>query len=304
MSSEHATDIDRDGANTERDRRETAISGVTVTRRRLVVGTSLIALLAVAIRAGLRLLANIPFDPVVASPAVRTAAVTAVPVTTGGALAGIALTDDRPTVRVGLLFAGVFGPLALLSSPATYPAVIAVTGGAALALVGTLGVPDSLSYRSVRSRVIGAAFVGAIAISLADSTGIVQGLHGVGSLLALTALAAVGTRAERSRLAAGAGILTAGLVVYASTASPFVVGSALLVVFAVTGVSHLLFALAIAGGTAAATFGLSQRAYPLAIGAALLVLAGVPVTLPRAMVVVLGAALVVLDWDRPTEVPA
>jgi hypothetical protein len=304
MSSEHATDIDRDSANADRDRRERAVGGVTVSRRRVVIGTSLIALLAVALRSALRLLANIPFEPVVVSPAIRTAAVTAVPITAGGALAGIALTDDRPTVRIGLLFAGVFGLLGLLSPAATFPAVIAVTGGAGLALLGTLGVPDSLSYRSLRSRVIAAGVVGAIALSLADSTGIVQGLHGVGSLLALTALAAVATRTERSRVAAGAGILTAALVVYASAASPFVVGSALLVVFAVTGVPHLLFALAVAGGTAAATAGLSRRAYPLAIGAVLLVLAGVPVTLPRAMVVVLGAALVVLDWDRPTEVPA
>ena len=304
MSSEHATDIDRDSANPERDRRETAIHGVTVSRRTVVVGTSLIALLAVAVRSLLRLLANVPFDPVVVSPAVRTTAITAVPVSAGGALAGIALTDDRPTVRVGLLFAGVFGLLGLLSPAATFPAVIAVTGGAALALVGTLGLPESLSYRPLRRRVIAAALVGAIAVSLADSTGIVQGMHGVGSLLALTALAAVGTRAERSRLAAGAGVLTAALVVYASTANPFVVGSALLVVFAVTGVPHLLFALAVAGGTAAATAGLSQRSYPLAIGAVLLVLGGVPVTLPRAMVVVLGAALVVLDWERVGEVPA
>ncbi|MEF8821738.1 MAG: hypothetical protein V5A52_05630 [Halovenus sp.] len=304
MSSEHATDIDNDGATAERNRREPTISGVTVTRRTVVVGSSLVALLAVTFRAVVRLLANVPFDPLVVSPAFRTAAVTAVPVTAGAALAGIALTDDRPTVRVGLLFTAVFGPLGVVAPAATLPAVVGVTGGAGLALVGTLGVPASLSYRCLRSRVIAAAFLGAIGISLADSTGIVRGMHGVGSLLALTALAAIGTRAERTRLAAVAGILVAAAVVYASTASPFVVGSALLVVFAVTGVPHLLFALAAAGGAAAVTFGLSRRAYPLAIGAALLVLAGVPVTLPRAMVVVLGAALVVLDWELPGEVPA
>lgn len=298
MSSEHATETEPDRtASLALVGGETEI-GASVGRRTVVVGVSLLALVVVGIRSLLRLVGNVPFDPVVVSPALRSAVGTATPLVVGTALATLALTDDRATVRVGLLFAAVFGSLGVFAPAATLPAVVALVAGATIAFAGTLGVPAELSYRAVRSRLLAAGFVAAIAVSLADSTGIVEGAHWLGSLLALATLAAVGTRAERSVPAAGAGVLVAALLVYASTASPFVVGSALLVVFAVTGVPHLLFAGAVAGGVAAATAGLSRRAYPLAIGATLLVLAGIPVTLPRALTLLLGATLVVLDREQ------
>jgi hypothetical protein len=84
-------------------------------------------------------------------------------------------------------------------------------------------------------------------------------------------------------------------VVAAGAVSPFVVGSALLVAFAVTGVPHLLAALAVAGAVAAAVAGLHRGAYGLSVGAVLVLLAGVPATFPRALTLLLGATLVLVD---------
>lgn len=304
MTGEHATEppeTDTDPARGKREAR-TGLSDGFVSDRPVVVGAGLLALVAVAVDSTIRLLANLPFDPTVLSPSVRAATTVGAPLVVAAALVTVALTDARPTVRIGLLFAGVFGALGLVAPAAVLPATVAVVGGAGLALLGALGLPEQRTYRAIRRRAIAAGIVAAVAVSLADGIGLVRGVHGVGTALALAALAAVGTRAERSVLATGTGLLTAALVVYVSGTSPYVVGSALLVVFAVTGVPHLLVALAVAGGSAATVGGLVRQSYPLAIGAALLVLAGVPVTLPRAMTVLLGGALVVLDWNTPAEV--
>jgi hypothetical protein len=303
VSSEHAAETNTETVSSQ-GREWIATVGSGVDRRTVVTGTGLVALFVVAIRSTIRLLGNVPFDPVTVSPSTRTGVAVATPLTVGTVLAVIALTDDRPTVRVGLLVASVFGVLGEFAPAATLPAVVAVVLGSALALVSGLGRAEELSYRVVRRRLLAAGIVTAIALSLADSTGLVPGLHGAGSLFALSAVALVGTWAEQSFLPAIAGVLAGGVVVYAGITSPFVLGSALLVVFAVTGVPHLLFALAVAGGTAAATAGFSRGLYPLAIGACLLVLAGVPVTLPRAMTLLLGAVLVTLDWNRAAEVNA
>ncbi len=296
MTGEHATEARDPDADATRDRRASA-GGVLAVERPAVVGAGLLALLAVTVRVAVRMLANLPFDPVAVPPTVRSAVATGTPLVVGGALVAVALADERATVRVGLLFAGVFGPLGLLAPAAVLPATVAVVGGAALALSGTLGRPERLSYRAVRRRAIAAGFVAAIAVSVADGVGLVAGAHGVGAALTLVSLAAAGTRAEGSVLAVGVSLLVAVVFVSVSVISPYVVGTALLVGFAVTGVPNVLVALAVAGGVAAGIAGLVRRSYPLAVGAGLLVLAGVPVAFPRAMTVLLGASLAVLEWD-------
>jgi hypothetical protein len=305
VTGEHPREASNTEAKQARRWREPVASlanAPTDQRPQLLVGASLVALAAVFLQATVRLLANLPFNPTVVSPAVRATVTHGTPLVVAGALVAVALTDERPTVRVGLLFVAVFGPLGLFVPAATLPATLAVAGGGALALLGTLGVPETPTYGSLRRRAIAAGLVAGITVSLAAGAGLLGGMHGVGSALALASVAAVGTRAERSRVAAGCGVLGAAIVVYASATSPYVVGSAMLVVLAVTGVPHVLVALAVAGGVAAAVAGLVRRSYPLAVGAWLLVLAGVPVALPRAMIVLLGGTLVLLEWDSTVEV--
>jgi hypothetical protein len=142
--------------------------------------------------------------------------------------------------------------------------------------------------------------VAALALTLVGVTGLLEGVRTPGAVATLAVVAAVGTRSDGSRLAAGAGLLAVGAVGVASVVSPFVVGSTLLVAFAVTGVPSLLVLLAVAGAIAAAVAGLHRGEYALATGAAVLLLAGVPVTFPRALTFLLGATLVLLVHDDTT----
>ena len=265
-----------------------------------VLGTSALAVVAVAVQRGVSILANVPFDPTVTSSAVRSAAGVFALVAVVAALVAVAVTDERATVRVGLLFAAVFGPVPLVAPGTALPAVVAVVGGGGLALVGTLGRPATWTYRDVRRRVVAVGFVAALAVTLAGATGLAEGVRNTGAFVTLAAVAAVGTRAEGSLAAALVGLLAAGAVVVASAVNPFVVASALLVAFAVTGVPSLLVGLAAAGAVAATVAGLSRDEYALAVGAALLLLAGVPATFPRALALLLGAALVLGDVPRTT----
>jgi hypothetical protein len=251
----------------------------------------------VAVERTVSVLANVPFDPVV-TPPLRAATGLLALVATVCTLTFVAVTDGRATVRTGLLFAAVFGCLPLVAPGTTLLAVVAVTGGSALALAGTLGLPEGWTYRGTRQRLVAAGVVVALAATLAGATGLLDGVRNPGAVLTLATLAAVGTRAEGSTLAGGAGLVAAGATVVASAASPFVVGSTLLVAFAVTGVPSLLVALAVAGVVAAAVAGLHRGEYTLAVGTGLLLVAGVPATFPRALVFLLGAALVVLDGPR------
>jgi hypothetical protein len=264
------------------------------------LGTGAVAL--VAVERTVEILANVPFDPVVVSPTLRA--------TTGGlafvavvvTLLVVAVTAGRATVRVGLLFAAVFGTLPLVAPGTGLLGVVAVGGGGALALVGTLGVPEEWTYRGVRRRAVAVGFVVAVALTLAGVTGLLGGVRNPGAFVTLATVAAVGTRAEGSRLAAGTGLLAVVAVAVAGAVSPFAVGSALLVAFAVTGVPTLLVGLAIAGVVAALVAGLRRREHAVVVGALLVLLAGVPATFPRALTLLLGATLVLLDVPGQREV--
>ncbi|MFC6941149.1 phosphate ABC transporter permease [Salinirubellus sp. GCM10025818] len=258
-----------------------------------------VAIAFVAIERAVTVLANVPFDPLVIPPSVRAATGVLALVAVGSALLAATVADGRATVRVGLLFAVVFGALPLVAPGTTLVAAVAVTGGGALALLGTLGVPAVWTYRGVRRRVVAVGFVAALALTLAGATGLVDGLRNSGAFVTLAAVAAVGTHSAGSRLAAGAGLLAVGAVAVASAASPFAFGSSLLVAFAVTGVPSPLIALAVAGAVAAAVAGLHRGGYTLAVGAVLLLLVGVPATFPRALTLLLGATLVLVVHDSP-----
>jgi hypothetical protein len=294
-----ATETDVDVAH----RPVASIAGVDASGLATAV-LGVVAIMLVATERAVTVLANVPFDPVVVPPSVRAATGVLALVAVGSALLAAAVADGRATVRVGLLFAVVFGPLPLVAPGTTLVAAVAVAGGGALALAGTLGAPAAWTYRGVRRRVVAVGFVAALALTLAGATGLVDGLRNSGAFVTLAAVAAVGTRSAGSRPAAGAGLLAVGAVAVASATSPFAFGSSLLVAFAVTGVPSLLIALAVAGAVAAAVAGLHRGAHALAIGAVLLLLAGVPATFPRALTLLLGATLVLVVHDgTDTSVP-
>lgn len=276
------------------------VPGLTPT----VLGAGVVG--CVAVDRVVSVFANVPFEPVVAPPTVRTAVGIVALGAVVAALIATAVVDRRATVRVGLLFVAVFGTLPLVVPETTLMGVVAVIGGSALTLVGASGVSTATewTYRTVRQRVVALGFVTALALTLAGATGILDGGRNPGAFLTLAAITAVGTRSDGSRLAWVAGLLAATAVVVASAVIPFVVGSTLLVAFGVTGVPLLLVAGAVAGGVAAAVAGLSRGEGTLVVGAALLLLAGVPATFPRALTLLVGAALVLFVDADVTEVGA
>lgn len=264
--------------------------------RTVITGAGLVGLGTVAGARLLGIVHNAPFDPLAVPAGVLSATTVGVSLVLAFSLIAVALASDPAPVRVGLLFAGVFGTLALFSPAATLPTATALTGGAAVALLGTTGVPAT--YREVRRAVIAVGVVAALAVSLGSSLGLLDGgLQGLGGMLTLGAVTAVVVRAGGDRVALLAGTLAGAAVVGASATSPFVLGSTLLVGFAVAGVPHVVAALAVGAGVSVAVAGLRRGDRSLAAGAGLLVLAGVPVAFPRAMALVLGATLVLVDVE-------
>lgn len=277
----------------EIDRRETGSV-------RAVTGAGLTALLAVVVGITVDILANLPFGSIAIPSTVRAFVAVGVPVVLALCLVAVAVDARRTTLRVGLLFVGIFGLFPHVSRAATIPALLAVTLGGGVALLGTEGRPAD--YRALRRRLVAAGVLAGVAVSLSSSIGLLDGsARGIGGLLALGAVTAMVVRAEGDRLGLAAGLLAFVLVVTASVIRPYVLGSALLTAFAVAGVPHILVACAVGGATAATVASLRRGEYPLAIGAPLVLLAGIPATFPRALAVVLGAALVLLRFGSGGE---
>lgn len=304
MSSETATpeppsDADVESANDASLMATVGRLHEDIDRQCVISAGAAAAFAVVALQTLLRILHNLPYDPVAVPPGVRAALAVGTPVVLAIATIATALVARRSAPRVGLLFVGVFGPLAVLSPAATLPAVVGVTAGGVVALIGSLGRPSS--YPQARRAVVGAAFAAGVAVSLASSVGILSGsARGFGAALTLAALAVVGLLIEGDRAGLAAGALTFLGVAVAAGSSPFVAGSVLLVGFSVVGVPHALVALAAGGGVAALVAGIRQREAALVAGVGLLLLAGVPVTLPRAMAVLLGATVVLVGPERLT----
>lgn len=257
----------------------------------------LLAAVGVGVATAVRVLYNAPFEPAGFASGLVPVTGTVAALASGVALAVVALSADRSAVRVGLLFAGVFGVLATASDAATVAAAVAIPGGAAVAFARALGPPST--YFELRRAVLALAFALAAGLSLAATAGIAgPAVRSAGSVAFLGGVTLLVVRAEGDPVALVAGATAFAGVVLASAAAPYVTGSALLVGFAVVGSPHLLAATAAFGGVAAAVAGLREGDAWLAIGAVLLVLAGVPATPGAATAVCLGAALATLGAEE------
>lgn len=212
--------------------------------------------------------------------------------TVGPALAAVAIGVDASDQRVGvgLLFVGVFGSLSVFSGAAAVPAALATAGGGAVAL-GTLARNAHPGSQAVA--VLGMA---AVTVSLAGAFGLATELfRPMGSRLALLTLAATpfAVGGDRRLLSWIAGALVGAGVLLAISARPFVAGAVTLVGGGVVGSSALFVALALAGGTTALSSTVRRRLAIATLGVCLLILAGVPASVPRAVPAVLGLTLLV-----------
>ncbi|MFC6954471.1 hypothetical protein [Halorubellus litoreus] len=293
MSAESSPEVTSDPQSRTRSGGVRAVVASRRDRRLLAAAGALLATAAVT---ALRVLHNVPFDPLAVGPGVLRGVAVLGAFAVAVALAAVGLDHDAASVRVGCLFAAAFGALGTVADGAALPATLAVPAGGALALAGALGVPST--YREARVRVVAAVLVAAVALSLGSTTGVLPaGLREAGSVAALAALSLLVVRLRGDRVALGAGIGVGAAVLWATAAAPYVAGSALLVGFGVVGGPHVLVATAAGGVVAATVAGVRRGALALAAGALVLAAAGVPATPAAAAAVVLGALLVASDAD-------
>lgn len=218
----------------------------------------------------------------------------AVPAVAAGALAATT-TDDAE--RVGLAVVAAFGLVALASPAAAIPAATGVVAGGAVAV--------GARWRALPAREVGwrAAPVGAVlagvALSLSAAMELAPaGVRPVGAHLAMVGAAATpALLAPRHRDWALGGAV-AGLLVAVGTLAPFLTGAVTLIGGGVVAVSLPVMAAGLAGLVTTASAGLRTRHAPAVVGAGLLLVAGVPATIPRALAAVLGVLVLVETRGR------
>lgn len=215
---------------------------------------------------------------------------TAGPSLVAGLAVLVGVTRRAAWPRVGLVVAGVFGLLGLHVPAASLPATVAVAGAPVLAVLDRLRAPGS-SRRTVVAFVV---WLG-LGLSLGSATGLLPGGRALGSAMALVGIALLPIALGSGRRAWATGVLAAAGGLWFATALPFVAGAVLLVAFGVVGVPPALVAAASGGGVAAFAGSIPARgplvrwSTPVAIG--LLLVAGVPATIPRALAAGVGLAL-------------
>lgn len=207
----------------------------------------------------------------------------------------VGVTHEETWPRIGLVFAGVFGLLGLHVPVATLPALVAVIAGTGVA-VADRGVARGWTSRA---SVAAIAWLG-LGLSLASATGVLAGVRPIASAIALVTIAVLPAAVRPPGWAWVAGALAAIAVLWVGSLSPFVTGAVVLVAFGVVGAPMVAVAAAAGGGVAGLTGALSGTRtaevvtrWPDAVAAGLLLAAGVPATIPRALAAGVGVALLV-----------
>ncbi|WP_436910169.1 hypothetical protein [Halosimplex marinum] len=258
----------------------------------------------------LRLVRNAPGGLPPVGRAVAPTVTTLAAVVPALAVLGLAVGTDARAERVALAAVGVFGLVGAVDAAAWLPAAAAVLAGTGAALVVELreraharaGAVDSLRAALAPVARPGAvAALGTLALgwSLAAAAGLgTTTLRPAGAAVAFVALAALPLVRRLDGLV-DLGLWAVGTfaVVVAAASAPFVAGAVALVAFDAGTVPLSLLALGIGGAVATAVADARRRAFGPAVAAALLLTAGVPATLPRAVAFALGLVVLVREWD-------
>ena len=221
----------------------------------------------------------------------------------GPALAAFvfAATVDAAAVRIGLAFVGGFGLLSVVSPAAWLPAAVGVVAGCGLVVGGRVARLASAQFTALATPTVGVVLAAAVVTSLAATAGVAAPtLRPVGSWLALLGLASTPLLSGVDRLGVLAGAVAGVGTVALATSVPYVAGAVFLVGGGVVGVPLGLVALAVGGGVAAGVVSIRRGRLDRALGVGVLLAAGVPGTLFRAVAVGVAVALLVVSR---TETP-
>ncbi|WP_436931716.1 hypothetical protein [Halosimplex halobium] len=257
----------------------------------------------------LRLVRNAPGGLPPVGRAVAPTVTTLAAVVPALAVLGLAVDTDARAERVALAAVGVFGLVGAVDAAAWLPAAAAVLAGTGAALVAELadraharvGAVDSLrAALAPVARPGGVAVLGSLALawSLAASAGLgTTTLRPAGAAVAFATLAALPlARGVDATIDLGLWAVGAFAVVVAAVSAPFVAGAVALVAFDAGTVPLSLLALGIGGAVASVVADARRRTFGPAVAAALLLTAGVPATLPRAVAFALGLVVLVQEW--------
>jgi hypothetical protein len=200
------------------------------------------------------------------------------------------VTDDE-IERVGLAFVGVFGLLGALEPHVATGAVVAITAGGVLAVARRwLRTERGVDWHLLPV----VAILGAVGISLLGAVGVEPTTFStLGSHLFLLGGAATPALLHHSRANWAFGGAVAAVLVAVGLTAPFVTGAVTLVAGGIVGASLLVVAIGLCGLVTTGSAALRQRQWYAAVGVTLLVVGGVPATVPRALAVVLGVLLLV-----------
>ncbi|WP_435101415.1 hypothetical protein [Halarchaeum sp. P4] len=268
-------------------------AGTATGRRDWRPALAALALLAAAVPFARRLVVNLPGTVVPGLASAYGASVTVAVLGPALAAAGLALGTTDRVERVSLVALAVFAPLTLAADAAYLPAAGIVTLAGGVAVWRRLTRVESTGLRRVGRALLGVAAVAAIGCSLAAAVGLAPAsVRQTGTVLALGAAVATGVAADADMLDWSAGALAASLAYALGTSAPYVTGAVALVVGGVVGASLPLLVAALGGVTAATVASVRQRAVGPACGALLVLVAGAPVTVPRALAAVLGVVVV------------
>lgn len=257
--------------------------------RRALAGV--LAVLPAAAIGLVRLSINAPIGPSVPAGVVDGLAVAGV---LGPALAaGVLTLETDGAVRIGMAFAAAFGALSLFGAGARVPAAVALIG--AVWLVAGSQAKAASGTDDRWGAVAAVALAAGVTVSLAAYLGVAPPVtRGAGSSLALLGIAASPVLVDWTRPAVLAGVVLALAWVGIALVAPFVAGAAALVVGGVLSASLGLQALGIAGGVTVAGTGIHRGAIDVTLAGVGLLAAGVPATVPRALVVIVAVALLVV----------
>lgn len=275
---------------------EAAAAVVPDSRARNVrLAAGLAALAGLAPLTATRVALNAPVAlPSAASGGWLDAAATAAVVGPAAGVLALGVTADEAWARTGLILAGVFGLLSAVTSAVALPTVGALVVGGWLTLAGSDAAARSPTRRQVRVAVVAAALLGGLTLSLFGAVGVrPAALRSAGTTLALAGMAATPLAFGARPAAYGVGGLAAGATFHLTGAAPFVSGAVALVAGSVVGASALLLAVAVGGLTATVAAGVASRRVGPALAGLLLLSAGVPSSIPRALGAVLAVAFVV-----------
>jgi hypothetical protein len=222
----------------------------------------------------------------------------------GPALAALSLAAvaNTPAERVGFAVGGGFGVVAAFSTT-WLPVAAAIACGGGLVVGSRLWHHGRADRWPTARRSVAVVPLAGVVVSLAAAAGVApQTLRPLGSVLALAGVAAVPLLVRAGRPALLAGTLAGLLTALAATGAPYVTGAVLLVAGGVVGAPLVAVLLGVGGGVAGVVGALRRGRVDLALGAGLLLVAGVPGTLFRALGIVVALGLLVEETDGPGTV--